>query len=69
MPDAVAEAKSAPSISPTIIHGSELARDLISLIRLRFVLELLRFGVAIAGYYESVSDVIRFTHAGEPVFH
>jgi len=43
MPDAVAEANSAPSINPTIIHGSELARVLISLKRLRFVLELFRF--------------------------
>ncbi len=50
MPDTVAEANSAPSINPTIIHKSELARILISLNRLRFVLELFRFYVAIAAF-------------------
>lgn len=68
MPDAIAEANSAPSISPTIIHESELARVLISLSRLRFVLELFRFRVVFDAYFKSVSEVIRFTHAGEPNF-
>ena len=68
MPDAVAEAKSAPSINPTIIHRSLLACALISLSRLRFVLELFRFRVVFDAYFKSVSEVIRFTHAGEPNF-
>jgi hypothetical protein len=50
MPDAVAEANNAPSINPTIIQESELARVLISLSRLRFVLELFRFDDVIAAF-------------------